>query len=73
MPQYQIVVHVEENNESGAQEWLSRMLQILQQYKDVLVSKSTGKGTWCNGHVFPPAEESLQQADTHPEVPKPRP
>lgn len=60
--QFQVVFHVNEQNESGAQEWLRRVTAILNAYKSELVSPTQqvdGEpvGSHCPGHVLAATEE----------------
>lgn len=60
--EFQVAFHVQEENESGAQEWLRRAKAVLDAHRDELVSpkrmipKADGTnanvGEYCPGHVM---------------------
>jgi len=63
VPQFSVTFHVEEDSIGDAQNWLNLAKQILTANRELLVSKSTNKGSWCEGHV---AEASQQPVNNTP-------
>lgn len=60
--EFQIAFHVQEDNQSGAEEWLRRAKAILDAHQNELIAPhrmiakpdggSTGVGSYCPGHIM---------------------